>query len=52
MWYIDGFDKLKFYGFVIYGVIDGFLKRILWLEVVLLNSDFVVIGFYFLNSVK
>lgn len=51
-WHIDGFDKLKPYGFAIHGAIDGFSKRILWLEVASSNSDPAVIGFYFLNCVK
>ena len=32
-WHIDGYDKLKPYGFAIHGAIDGFSRRILWLEV-------------------
>ena len=33
-WHImDGYDKLKPYGFPIHGCIDGFSPRILWLEV-------------------
>ena len=32
-WHIDGYDKLKPYGFAIHGAIDGFSCRILWLEV-------------------
>lgn len=51
-WYIDGFDKLKPYGFAIHGAIDGFSRRILWLEVASSNSDPAVIGSYFLNCVK
>lgn len=32
-WYIDGYDKFKLFGFFIYGCVDGFSRRILWLEV-------------------
>ncbi|KAJ7383323.1 hypothetical protein OS493_028868 [Desmophyllum pertusum] len=32
-WHIDGYDKLKPWGFPIHGAIDGFSRRILWLEV-------------------
>lgn len=51
-WHIDRFDKLKPYGFAIHGAIDGFSRRILWLEVASSNSDPAVIGSYFLNCVK
>eukprot|EP00112_Aurelia_sp_Birch-Aquarium-sp1_P000694 Seg1067.7 transcript_id=Seg1067.7/GoldUCD/mRNA.D3Y31 product="hypothetical protein" protein_id=Seg1067.7/GoldUCD/D3Y31 len=33
-WHADGYDKLKPYGFPVHGAIDGFSRRILWLEVV------------------
>ena len=38
-WHIDGYDKLKPYGFAIHGAIDGFSRRILWLEVGTSNND-------------
>ena len=33
LWHIDGDDKLKPFGLCIHGAIDGFSRRILWLEV-------------------
>ena len=39
LWHIDGWDKLKTYGFCIHGGIDGFSRRILWLEVASTNKD-------------
>ena len=33
-WHADGYDKLKPYGFPIHGCIDGFSRRIMWLEIV------------------
>ncbi|KAJ7381392.1 hypothetical protein OS493_001526 [Desmophyllum pertusum] len=33
LWHIDGYDKLKPFGFCIHGAIDGFSRRIVWLEV-------------------
>lgn len=33
IWHIDGYDKLKPFGFCIHGAIDGFSRRIMWLEV-------------------
>ena len=35
LWHIDGYDKLKPLGFCIHGAIDGFSRRIMWLEVCL-----------------
>ena len=32
-WHIDGYDKLKPFGFCIHGPIDGYSRRIMWLEV-------------------
>jgi hypothetical protein len=33
IWHIDGYDKLKPYGFPIHGAIDGFSRYIIWLKV-------------------
>ena len=33
IWHIDGYDKLKPFGFSIHGCIDGYSRRIMWLEV-------------------
>ena len=33
VWHIDGYDKLKPYGFYVHGAIDGFSRRIMWIEV-------------------
>lgn len=43
IWYMDGYDKLKLFGFCVYGVIDGYSRRILWFEVGIINNDFSVI---------
>ena len=32
-WHIDGYDKLKPWGFPIHGAIDGFSCKILWFNV-------------------
>ena len=32
-WYIDGYDKLKPWGFPIHVAIDGYSKKLLWLKV-------------------
>ena len=47
MWHLDGYDKLKPFGFPIHGAIDGYSRRILWLRVTCTNNDSQVItGFY------
>ena len=38
-WHIDGYDKIKRFGFRIIGCIDGFSRKILWLEIVNSNND-------------
>lgn len=37
-WHLDGYDKLKPWGFPIHGCIDGFSRRILWLKVARSNN--------------
>ena len=39
LWHIDGWDKLKPYGFDIHGCMDGFSRRLLWLEVRSTNKN-------------
>ena len=38
VWHIDGHDKLKPYGLSIHGCIDGYFRRIIWLEVASTNK--------------
>ena len=51
VWHIDGCDKLKPYGFAIHGAIDGFSRKILWLEVGPTNNNPLVIAKYYLDAV-
>ena len=51
VWHMDGYDKLKPYGFPVHGCIDGFSRRILWLEVARTNNNPAVIGKFFLNTI-
>ena len=51
-WHIDGYDKLKVFGFCIHGCIDGYSRRIMWLEVGPTNSNPAIICQYFLDCVK
>jgi hypothetical protein len=52
LWHIDGWDKLKPFGFGVHGCIDGYSRRIIWLEVASTNNDpFVVCG-YFADAIR
>ena len=51
VWHIDGYDKLKPYGFPIHGGIDGFSRRILWLEIASSNKDPRIVCSFFLHCV-
>ena len=52
VWHIDGHDKLKPQGFSIHGGIDGFSRRVLWLEISTSNKMPEVIAKYYLDAVK
>ncbi|XP_014674469.1 PREDICTED: uncharacterized protein LOC106814645, partial [Priapulus caudatus] len=52
MWHVDGNGKLKPYGFAIHGAIDGFSRRILWLEVAATNKKPELVAKFFLKPVK
>ena len=39
LWHMDGYDELKPFGFCIHGAIDGYSRRVLWLEVASTNND-------------
>ncbi|XP_053398073.1 uncharacterized protein LOC123523442 [Mercenaria mercenaria] len=47
--HIDGYDKLKPYGFLIHGAICGFSRKILWLKVARSNNDPKVVATFFLE---
>ena len=51
IWHVDGYDKLKPFGFCIHGCIDGYSRRILWLEVGTTNNDPGVTAKYFLDCI-
>ena len=51
-WHMDGYDKLKPFGFCVHGAIDGYSRRILWLEVGTTNNDPSVIAQYFIKCVR
>eukprot|EP00731_Ephydatia_muelleri_P020158 Em0012g983a len=50
-WHMDGYDKLKPFGFPIHACIDGFSRKILWLEVATTNNDPYVVAHFYLRAV-
>ncbi|KAL9964483.1 hypothetical protein ACROYT_G028130 [Oculina patagonica] len=52
VWHIDGYDKLKPYGFCVHGGIDGFSRRLIWLEVGTTNNNPEVITKFYLDALK
>lgn len=51
LWHVDGYDKLKPYGFAIHGCIDGFSRKILWLKVATSNNNPSIIAHYYLETI-
>ena len=39
MWHIDGYDKLKTFGFAIHGCMDGYSRKIIWLKALPSSND-------------
>ena len=52
IWHLDGYDKLKPFGLCIHGAIDGYSRRILWLEVGPSNNNPRIVARYFMDCVK
>lgn len=51
-WHLDGYDKLKPYGFPIHGCIDGFSRKMLWLKLSRSNNNPQVILKFYLDIVR
>ena len=51
-WQIDGYDKLKPFGFPVHSCIDGFSRKVLWLRVTRSNNSSDLIAHMFLDTVK
>jgi len=51
-WHLDGYDKLKPFGFPIHGCIDGYSRKIMWLKVIHSNNDPYVIASLFIESIS
>ena len=52
MWHIDGYNKLKPFGFAIHCAIDGYSRNIFWLDIGSSNNNPWVIASYYLDCVS
>ncbi len=52
VYHIDGNDKLKKWGFCIHAGVDGFSRKVLWMNVASTNKDPIVIVNYFLDCIR
>lgn len=52
IWHIDGYDKLKPFDFCNHGGINGYSRRVLWLEVSSSNNDQEIVGRYYIDYVE
>ena len=51
IWHLDSYDKLKPYGICINGCIDGFSRKLIWLNAYTTSSDPRLIGGYYHEAV-
>ncbi|XP_061745248.1 uncharacterized protein LOC133544166 [Nerophis ophidion] len=51
-WHFDSYDKLKPFGICINGCIDGFSRKIIWMNAFTTSSDPKIIGGYYMEAVK
>lgn len=52
IWHVDGYDKLKPFGFCIHAAIAGYSRQLLWLEVSSSNNNSNLIATYYLETLK
>jgi len=52
LWHVDSYDKLKPYGICINGCIDGFSRKIMWVNAYSTSSDPTIIDGYFMHTVE
>ena len=50
--HIGRYDKLKLYGFFIHGCIEGYSRRMIWLDVSRSNKYPDIIAYYYLKAAK
>ena len=46
-WHVDGYDKLKPFGFPIHGAVDGYSRMVMWLKVDRTNNDLEITAKFF-----
>eukprot|EP00111_Clytia_hemisphaerica_P011641 TCONS_00034212-protein len=51
-WHLDGYDKIKPFGFPIHACIDGYSRKILWLRVSETNNDPKVTASFYVDCIK
>ncbi|VDI57952.1 Hypothetical predicted protein [Mytilus galloprovincialis] len=51
VWHLDGYDKLKPFGICIHGCVDGFSRKIIWLQASITNKRPEVVADFFLKAV-
>ena len=51
MWSLDGWDKLKEFDIYVYGAIDTFSRRLLWLHAFTTNRDPHIVAKYYFQFV-
>ena len=52
IWLIDGYDKLKPFGFPIHGAIADFSRKVLRLNICLSNNDPYIISYFYVNCIS
>lgn len=50
--HVDGFDKIKPYGFCVHGAICGYSRRVMWLHVASSNNNPRLIANYYISMVE
>ncbi|KAH3820233.1 hypothetical protein DPMN_121977 [Dreissena polymorpha] len=50
--HLDGWDKLKPYGLLIHGAVDGFTRRVLWLKCCDSNKQPMYISSFYLDYIR
>lgn len=52
LWSVDGYDKLRHWGFYIHGCIDAYSRYIIWLNIGVTNKQSRLILKYYLDAIK
>ncbi|XP_053407984.1 uncharacterized protein LOC128559679 [Mercenaria mercenaria] len=52
IWHMDSYDKLRPFGICINGCIDGYSRKIIWLNAYFTSSDPSVVASYYTESIK